>query len=431
MTRIFIEDLELDINENISNQITYEIDDLRNLDSKSTSFTKTIVLPGTANNNKLLGNIFEFNNSNFYDDTEDNVLFNFNASIGANARIEVDGLQVMKGTLRLLEIVMVDGSVEYEVAIFGELAGFIGALGNLKLEDLDFSGYNHNYEVSNITSSWEVSGSRGTNNTSSYGSGYFYPLIDYGQDSTNKIDFKLNAFRPSFFVKEYIDKMFEAANYTYDSSFINSAFFKTLLIPNNQKEFSKKSSIAFNVASSGDTYTNELGNDVPIAFSTTTTLGNFTANGTYDLFTYNSATPLTGSFNVTLKDDIVYGRPDGIVSFRVLKNGSIIGSQTTTSTTFDLSIVINEVTFNLGDTLQIVWAGPYREDTYFTEVTIVSGSITINTVATYVPFNHGDTISVNDTIPKGIFLKDFFTSIMKMFNLEDALAHKHVITGVA
>jgi hypothetical protein len=417
MTRIFIEDLELDINENISNQITYAIDDLRNLDSKSTSFTKTIVLPGTSNNNKLLGNIFEFNNANFYNEVENNVLFNYNAAVGASARIEVDGLQVMKGTLRLLEIVLVDGAVEYEVAIFGDLAGFIGALGNLRLEDLDFSNYNHLYNVSNITASWEVSGSRGTNNSSSYGSGYFYPLVDYGGDSTNKIDFKLNAFRPAFFVKQYIDKMFENANFTYTAPFFETSFFKSLVIPNNQKEFSKKSSIAFFVQNGGDSYTNESGGNVPISFDTLTTLGNFTANGLSNLFTYNSATQLTGSLNITLKGDIVYPLPTGIVSFKVLKNGVVIDSQNTTSTTYDISIVVSEITFNLNDTLQVAWSGPYREDTYYTELNIESGSITISSVATYVPFNHDDPITVNDTIPKGIFLKDFFTSIMKMFNL--------------
>ena len=417
MTRIFIEGYELDLTEGLSNQITYAIDDLQNLDSKSTSFTKTIVLPGTGNNNKLLGNIFEFNNANFFDESAKNVLANYNAAVKANARIEVDGLEIMKGTLRLLEIIHTEGNIEYEVAIFGELSGFIGALGNLKLEELDFSGYNHTYNVSNITASWESSGSRGTNNTTSYGSGYYYPLIDYGADSTNKIDFKLNAFRPSFFVKEYIDKMFELSNYTYDSAFFNSAFFKTLLIPNNQKEFSKKSSTAFKVLNEGDLYTNEFGGNVPIGFSTTTTLGNFNVNGTYDLFTYNTSTVLTGSLNLTLKGSIVYGTPIGIVSFKVLKNGVVIHTQNTNQTTFDLSIVINEISFNLNDTLQIAWSGPYREDTYFTELTIDSGSITINSVAIYVPFNHDDPITVNDTIPKGIFLKDFFTSIMKMFNL--------------
>ena len=46
MTRIFIENNELDLTQGLSNQLTYAIDDLQNLDSKSTAFSKTIILPG-------------------------------------------------------------------------------------------------------------------------------------------------------------------------------------------------------------------------------------------------------------------------------------------------------------------------------------------------------------------------------------------------
>jgi hypothetical protein len=114
MTRIFIEDQELDITKDFSQQITYAVDDLTNLDSKSTSFSKTIVLPGTANNNRLLGNIFDFGNSNFTIDSAPNIGYNFNASKSAKARLEINGLQVMKGVLRLLEIIRDGDYVEYE-----------------------------------------------------------------------------------------------------------------------------------------------------------------------------------------------------------------------------------------------------------------------------------------------------------------------------
>ena len=54
MTRLFIEDFELDLLEDFSHQLTFAVDDLNNFDSKATSFSKTIVLPATANNNRLL-----------------------------------------------------------------------------------------------------------------------------------------------------------------------------------------------------------------------------------------------------------------------------------------------------------------------------------------------------------------------------------------
>ena len=124
MIRLFIEDNELDVDQGFSNQITYAIDDLQNLDSKATAFSKTIVLPGTANNNRLLGNIFEFGSANFTVDGSANVGYNFNASRSAKMKMEYNGVQVIKGTLRLLEIVIDEGLIEYEIALFGELGGF-------------------------------------------------------------------------------------------------------------------------------------------------------------------------------------------------------------------------------------------------------------------------------------------------------------------
>jgi hypothetical protein len=154
MVTIYLENNELDINEGFSQQITYAVDDLQNLDSKSTAFSKTIVIPGTAKNNKLFGNIFEFTNSNFTIDGA-NVGYNFNASKAAKVRLEINGLTAIKGVLRLLTIIHDGENIEYEVAIFGELGGFVNALGNKKLEDLDFSAYNHDYTIANIENSWD------------------------------------------------------------------------------------------------------------------------------------------------------------------------------------------------------------------------------------------------------------------------------------
>ena len=154
MTRIYIEDNELDINGEISQQLTFAIDDLNNLDSKSTSFSKTIVIPGTNRNNYLFGNIFEFSNANFDNLGQPNVFYNFNASRSAKARIEVNGLQAMKGVMRLLSIVVDRDKVEYEIALFGELGGFVASLANKKLTDIDFSDYNHQYIAPYIQNSW-------------------------------------------------------------------------------------------------------------------------------------------------------------------------------------------------------------------------------------------------------------------------------------
>ena len=153
MVQLYIENNELDITKDIQQRITYAIDDLTNLDSKATAFSQTIVLPGTANNNSLLGNIFELNNANYTTDNP-NVGYNFNAAKNAKAFITSNGLQLIKGVMRLMEIVRVGDAIEYEIAKFGELGGLISSLGNKLLQDLDFNQLNHTYSIANITVSW-------------------------------------------------------------------------------------------------------------------------------------------------------------------------------------------------------------------------------------------------------------------------------------
>ena len=407
MTRIFIEGYELDLTQGLSNQITYAIDDLQNLDSKSTSFTKTIVLPGTANNNKLLGNIFEFNNANFDNIDSPNVLANFNASRSAVARIEVDGLQIIKGVLRLLEIIHLDGAVEYECAIFGELGGFMSALGNKRLEDLDFSAYNHNYTITNIVNSFDTSGS----------TGYCYPLTDYGNVSTNKVDFQYTTFRPSLFVYEYLNKIITNAGYQFESSFLNSSFFKNLIFPNNQKNLTKITNQLNNAAL---TTSQEITGTSTIRFTTVTGSG-LTPSLVNSRFTYTLPDPFTIKMNYEFSGDATAG------TFFINRNGLSVYSEG-----FSGGVGISgsfELLINQNDYLDFRFTNnaPNRDDP---PVTIDSGNVSFNSLS-FIPvtLNINDAVVMNDTIPKGIFQKDFFTSILKMFNLlvvEDKYKSKYL-----
>ena len=155
-TEIYIENNRLDLYKDISAEFTYNIDDVKDFSARNTNFSKTIVIPGNATNNKLFGHIFEFGSSNFYNSTSDNVGYNFNAAKSADCVVYVDKIQIFKGVIRLLEIIVDNGSIEYECAVFGELGGFVAALGIKKLEELDFSAYNHVWDKNAITSSWNL-----------------------------------------------------------------------------------------------------------------------------------------------------------------------------------------------------------------------------------------------------------------------------------
>ena len=419
MTRILIEDFELDIDKGLSNQITYSVSDLKNLDTKTTSFSKTIILPGTANNNNILGNIFDFNNANFTSDLLPNVGYNYNASKTAKCSIQVNGMIVIKGVFKLLQIIIDGKNVEYECSVIGELGGLSMKMGAKKIEELDFSAYNHVYSIANITGSWA---------NENAGAGYYYPHIDYGTYSTDKKNWKYGTFRPALFVKEYLEKIFDANGYTYECDLFNTDRFKRLIIPHNLKKIVSYLTGQMELSAKIATYTGATAwrwNSV--------TLGDF-LSGDVDgeSWYYNGANTITANFKIALSGQIISQDGPGIKPFELRKNGVIIGSVSVTTgsslpfTFSNKQINVNNVTIANGDTFRVSY--PTFNITSLRQITS-SFKITTNSVSP-VTINLGDTITINDCLPKNILQKDFFASILKLFNLyvdENRFEEKHLI----
>jgi len=517
MIKLWIENQEMDTTEGFSHQITYAVDDLNNLDSKATSFSKTIILPGTANNNYLLGNIFEFGNSNFTGLGE-NVGYNFNASRSAKCRLDINGLTIIKGVLRLLEIVRDGDSIEYEVAIFGELGGFVSKLSNKKLEDLDFSAYNHTYTVANIMNRWlnnpdmvilgtgfdsvqttyvnirnlgdlgniiypgdqleiynidigvlvgtatvvSTEYSEAVNNTkvnvtnstyyavSNYrfkytlvnksGAGVYYPLIDYGNYSTNKIDYKVKTFRPALFVREYIYKIITDAGYTFESRFFNSDFFKRLIIPHNESVLQTIKSDLFNATAQNSQFTDNVGatyqiiDNIPFSIN----YGEVFTTTDNKIFTYTGAST-TGIFNVSINTKILLS---GTTLRNYTLNAKIYKNGNPTNITFsangainkDANITINlsgNLSLNTSDTINIYFDLTVNNAFILNFYTYSTNSFftIISQFPTTAPIALNDTVELSRAIPKNIMQKDFFASIIKMFNLmvtEDKYRDRHL-----
>ena len=426
-TEIYIEGRRLDLTQDLSVEFTYQIDDIREFGSRETNFSKTVVLPGTANNNKLFGYVFEFGSQNAYDDTQANRGYNFNASKAATCYVYVDKIQIMKGVIRLLEIVRDGGEIEYECAIFGELGGFINALGNGKIEDLDFSAYDHEWTMANITGSWEPTTGISVSGVTLTGyypaSGYFYPLVDYGGVSTNKKDWDFRAYRPGLYVKEYLRKIIAGSGYTYESDFLDTQLFHRLVVPNNQKSIRNLTSTGLDARAKVATYDN-VGN---IAWDVLKT-GDFTLNAPDTIFTYNSATPFTGTLYVYVYGEVLEGGT--YLNVEVRKNGSSIYTHTNSANAGDIvafAATLTNQTFNQNDTLSVYISTDIRG----LGISISEGTLNLtSSTPTYVTVGYGENIQINDTIPRGVFQRDFFSSVVKMFNLyvtESTSREKHLI----
>jgi hypothetical protein len=534
ITQIFVENNKLDLSKDLDATLSFNIDDIKDFGSRNTSFSKTIVIPGTANNNIIFGNIFDLKTSKIYNDAAPNVLSNYNISRSAKCIILQGGIQVFKGVLRIMQIVIDNKAIEYECSVFGELGGFISKLSAKKLTDLDFSEHDHTYDLTTIKKSWsygrnpslnkvvfansatngkftlsiefdniylfdelytvgtnisiyntysnnvtatilsknyteDVNGYdllnvvynvpsviettyncniyNNTNNTN-YNAGYFYPLIDYGNYSVDKNGWELQTFRPALFAKEIIRKIFEQAGYTYEWGLLNTTRFENLIIPFTKKTLLTKKNAylqtSFNQSFHADYNSgNEVNQDVT---QSAQTLSGFS---TTDNITYKYTGAETASFNLTLNYNVDYwtahygnnSSPSHTnYKLKIYKNGTLFQQLdykdyftyyvpviTDHFPAFEKNITLNNI-FELSTDDEIKFVMTFKNVNYV-NFNYAHFDLLSNEQVT-APININDKLLMNETIPQNILQKDFFASIVKMFNLyvyEDKYRANHLI----
>ena len=215
MVKIVLSTGVLDVSENLALPITFSIGDIRDLSSRKGTFSKTVTLAGTKNNNDLLGH--------YYDVNIEAGTFNLNTL--TKCQVIQNGVPILdEALLQLVSVSKVqtnnrfEDEVSYEVLIKDTRAEFFTAITNANLTDLDFSDLDHVFSSTNIVASFS--------HTVADGYKYVMPYI-------NGNDFNANDFKPGIYAKTYFDRIFAVAGFTYTWDEIASARFDKLLIPYN------------------------------------------------------------------------------------------------------------------------------------------------------------------------------------------------------
>jgi hypothetical protein len=420
VSEILIEGSRLDLFEDIGAELNYAIDDIKDFSARNTNYSKTITLPGNANNNKIFGHIYNFASANNYyvsDPNSPNVGYNFDPSKQASCKIFVNKIQVFKGVLRLLEVKINNGTIEYECAVFGELGGFASAIGNSLLEDLDtFNAYDQAWTANNVVASWNASGVAS-------GMGVVYPLIDYGKCKVDGNEYHLNAFRPAFFVKEMIDGIIADSGYTYESAFLETPYFKGLIIPNNKANLEQLRKDLLNVSQAQSVVTNSE----TVEFTSISNLTLFTTANNAD-FAFTGTTGTLGKISVV---GAAFLSRVGSFTLSVYQDATILYTETFDSNTdyqqFPIDWLI-DVSLDNGDSIAI-----NATFTSLEEDCDLAPNLTLQFISDYpqvAPATEGATLQMKNLIPKGIQQKDFFASICRMFNLyvfEDVDKTNHLL----
>lgn len=207
----------IELLESLNPNITFNISDIAKPDERKSDYSKTIRLPGSKRLRKVFENIFEVNID----------LNTFNPNLKTDVLYLVDGEINLDGYLQLKQVNIIDNDdVVFECTIIGRIGDFVKALGDKELINVDLSSLNHTYNRSSQSATWGTP----------LPLDYVYPMIDYGThyDWSN---WEITDFFPAVKVKKYLDDMFTDAGYTYSSTFLQSPFFNTLIIPFSAEDF--------------------------------------------------------------------------------------------------------------------------------------------------------------------------------------------------
>jgi hypothetical protein len=408
----------LPLSKEIPYSLNFLIADIRETDKRSGNFSKTIEIPSSKEADVFFKYAFNI-------DSEDG----YNPNLKVAASIFIDDIEQINGFIQLMSIVNNDSNIAYQVQIKGNVTNIFQEWADLNLTTLDLSAYDHTYNKANQIASW----------SNPVGEGYVYPMIDYGV--TNGLTFNVNNFYPAIYVKQYIDSAFALAGFTYDSTFFNTDFFKRLIIPFNSTNLkisqSELEDRYFKAEVSTD-YLTPSGAPGVIAggtiismdtdvidtlnqFNTSTYKFTATYSGMYtfryNIDCYNTFSGITGSTSW-------YGRRNYVevisstsgtihLSFfdtpgQVVTNASVINGTVSGQT---MSVYINA-----GES---VWLKHSSVRYFFLgiEANYIKANSTFEGSVVNAQIFDGNNFTLSNAIPANIKIKDFFKSIINMFNL--------------
>ena len=206
--------------------LNFAIGDIRDISKKKGTFSKSIKVPATHNNNIVLNNYYDVNIQ----------ASSFDINKLQKCAIIQDGIIILDNAI--LQLVSIDknqmnssyeDNISYTMLIKDSTSDFFTNINNKYLTDINLSEFNHFYNSTNVVNSW--------NNTTNY-----KYILPYNGTSTGNVEvtandsiYELNEMLPAVYAKTYWDRIFGGANYTYQWGTASTSYktFEKLLIPYN------------------------------------------------------------------------------------------------------------------------------------------------------------------------------------------------------
>jgi len=378
--------------------VTSSIQNINDISKTYTDFSQTFTVPATKQNNKIF--------KHWYDNSND---YPFSTLTKTNAFIEIDTITFRKGKIQLESANVVDGQAQdYSIT-------FIGILGNLKdtfagkyLKDLTSTAYDFNYTAGDV----------GARIFEDISEDVMFPLItsnrawNYGGANADDISLDTSPIRynelfPAIRLRAVLNMIETKFGINFDgtvaepSTFLSDArFTNAYLYLKNADEFKYRSETSL------ITYDNISGTAIAVDFNLT--------NDTFRFLTSSTIRYKAEIYIVPTVANIVY-------TLTLLKNDEVFISVNATSIAGSqyYKFLDEYVNTNALDVYKFVISS--ESSMTFNSTLLLSSRPFISYTTETITKNTNQTITVGDLAINKYFpeikIEDFFSGILKMFNL--------------
>ena len=302
---LYINGRLIDIDQSVPFPFTYNISDMKDLSSRKGNKSKTITLPGTANNCALMASVYLTTSREKIITTLQSQFLDFDPTVKSTCQYYENGLLVFEGIAQLLQCKSNNGVWSFEISMISNQIDYIALMKKIKINELNFDEYNHTCDITQQSETW--TGLNRVNNVITtiksganwLGLGYYYGLIDYGYTRVTANTFRVDQIAPSVFVYGILKKLFAAVGLTFQSTFFETQRFKKLLLAYYGGTLPSISAAAATAAS---VQSNEINNASGFLMQQTSTTS-LTPNSVQAFQVYSNPTTMVDNVDVTIVTD--------------------------------------------------------------------------------------------------------------------------------
>lgn len=330
-SRLVVNGYELDLSDNIAVPLNLSITDIKEPEKRKRSFSKTLTLEGTSNNMAFFIGAYALDVR-----LVDSSNIQFTPNLRYDCEFFKNDLLVFRGKFKLNEVKILNGNYSFDCNLLSDAVDIFAKLNDKKLNELNWSEYNHLLTRDNVIKSWSQGIKLNGVDNRNFGAdsrgyqpksyGYIYPLVDYGYNmvANSPLNFRINQLYPFIYVKEAVKKCLDFAlentniEVDYTTTFFNNENMKKLIYGYGGGEQLKlnptqinQSQVLVNDATSFSFY-NSKNNGGKYLFSTKSNiLDEFIFTPTYDVNILNQNTGririnIPGKYNLSFSSQLVF-----------------------------------------------------------------------------------------------------------------------------